>query len=112
DPALDSSAELRAIAEVYASADGREKFVTDFVAAWNKVMNLDRFDLGTQGRSFTYCKRERRSGYGSPFLWRGICRAARITGIPAACVCSAAVPGPCQKIWRLQIQGAVRDGCP
>ena len=38
--------ELRAIAEVYASADGGEKFVKDFVAAWDKVMNLDRFDLG------------------------------------------------------------------
>ena len=37
--------ELRAVAEVYAAADGREKFVHDFVAAWNKVMNLDRFDL-------------------------------------------------------------------
>jgi len=35
---------LRAVAEVYGSADSREKFVTDFVAAWNKVMNLDRFD--------------------------------------------------------------------
>ena len=40
-----SHAELRAIAEVYGSNDAREKFVTDFVAAWNKVMNLDRFDL-------------------------------------------------------------------
>ncbi len=39
-----SDAELRAIAEVYAAADGREKFVHDFVAAWTKVMNLDRFD--------------------------------------------------------------------
>ncbi|KAL1996685.1 hypothetical protein VTN49DRAFT_7550 [Thermomyces lanuginosus] len=38
-------AELRAIAEVYASADGQEKFVKDFVKAWVKVMNLDRFDL-------------------------------------------------------------------
>ncbi len=37
--------ELRAVAEVYASEDGREKFVHDFVAAWSKVMNLDRFDL-------------------------------------------------------------------
>lgn len=36
---------LRALAEVYASADGRENFVRDFVAAWTKVMNLDRFDL-------------------------------------------------------------------
>ena len=34
-----------ALAEVYASADGKEKFVRDFVAAWTKVMNLDRFDL-------------------------------------------------------------------
>lgn len=40
-----SNAELRALAEVYASADGHEKFVNDFIAAWNKVMNLDRFDL-------------------------------------------------------------------
>jgi catalase-peroxidase len=41
-----SNSELRAVAEVYACADAREKFVKDFVAAWNKVMNLDRFDLG------------------------------------------------------------------
>jgi len=40
-----SNSELRAIAEVYACEDGKEKFVQDFVAAWNKVMNLDRFDL-------------------------------------------------------------------
>jgi catalase-peroxidase len=40
-----SNAQLRALAEVYGSADAREKFLTDFVAAWNKVMNLDRFDL-------------------------------------------------------------------
>ncbi len=40
-----SNAELRAISEVYASQDSQEKFVNDFVAAWNKVMNLDRFDL-------------------------------------------------------------------
>lgn len=40
-----SNSELRALAEVYACADGQEKFVNDFVAAWNKVMNLDRFDL-------------------------------------------------------------------
>jgi len=40
-----SNAQLRAVAEVYACADSREKFVTDFVAAWDKVMNLDRFDL-------------------------------------------------------------------
>jgi catalase-peroxidase len=40
-----SNSELRAIAEVYGCADGQEKFVQDFVAAWTKVMNLDRFDL-------------------------------------------------------------------
>jgi catalase-peroxidase len=40
-----SNSELRAIAEFYASEDAGEKFVRDFVAAWNKVMNLDRFDL-------------------------------------------------------------------
>ena len=40
-----SHSELRALAEVYACADSKEKFVNDFVAAWNKVMNLDRFDL-------------------------------------------------------------------
>ncbi len=41
-----SNSELRALAEVYASEDGKEKFVRDFVAAWSKVMLLDRFDLG------------------------------------------------------------------
>jgi catalase-peroxidase len=41
-----SNSELRALAEVYATADSQEKFVHDFVAAWTKVMNLDRFDLG------------------------------------------------------------------
>ena len=40
-----SNSQLRALAEVYASADGQEKFVQDFLAAWTKVMNLDRFDL-------------------------------------------------------------------
>jgi catalase-peroxidase len=40
-----SNSQLRAIAEVYASEDGQQKFVNDFVRAWNKVMNLDRFDL-------------------------------------------------------------------
>jgi len=40
-----SNAQLRALAEVYASADAEEQFLHDFVAAWNKVMNLDRFDL-------------------------------------------------------------------
>ncbi|MFI9100792.1 catalase/peroxidase HPI [Streptomyces fildesensis] len=45
DLVFGSNSELRALAEVYASDDAKEKFVTDFVAAWVKVMNLDRFDL-------------------------------------------------------------------
>jgi catalase-peroxidase len=40
-----SNSQLRALAEVYACTDSKEKFVKDFVAAWTKVMNLDRFDL-------------------------------------------------------------------
>jgi catalase-peroxidase len=40
-----SNSQLRALAEVYGCEDSQEKFVNDFVAAWNKVMNLDRFDL-------------------------------------------------------------------
>jgi catalase-peroxidase len=40
-----SNSQLRALAEVYASGDSRNKFVADFVAAWDKVMNLDRFEL-------------------------------------------------------------------
>jgi len=45
DLVFGSNSQLRALAEVYACADAKEKFVRDFVAAWNKVMNLDRFDL-------------------------------------------------------------------
>lgn len=45
DLVFGSNSELRALAEVYGSNDAKEKFVRDFVAAWNKVMNLDRFDL-------------------------------------------------------------------
>ena len=45
DLVFGSNSELRALSEVYASADAKEKLVKDFVAAWNKVMNLDRFDL-------------------------------------------------------------------
>ena len=45
DLVFGSNSQLRAIAEVYASDDAKQKFVDDFVAAWNKVMNLDRFDL-------------------------------------------------------------------
>jgi len=45
DLVFGSNSQLRALAEVYGSDDAREKFVRDFVAAWNKVMNLDRFDI-------------------------------------------------------------------
>ncbi|MBT2990123.1 MAG: catalase/peroxidase HPI [Candidatus Thiodiazotropha sp. (ex Ctena orbiculata)] len=45
DLVFGSNSELRALAEVYAAADAQEKFINDFVAAWDKVMNLDRFDL-------------------------------------------------------------------
>jgi catalase-peroxidase len=45
DLVFGSNSQLRVLSEVYASADGKEKFVKDFVAAWTKVMELDRFDL-------------------------------------------------------------------
>uniref|UniRef100_E6QND6 Peroxidase/catalase (Catalase-peroxidase) KatG n=1 Tax=mine drainage metagenome TaxID=410659 RepID=E6QND6_9ZZZZ len=45
DLVFGSNSQLRALAEVYASSDAQQKFVHDFVAAWSKVMNLDRFDL-------------------------------------------------------------------
>jgi catalase-peroxidase len=45
DLVIGSNAQLRALAEVYASADSQAKFVQDFVAAWSKVMNLDRYEV-------------------------------------------------------------------
>ena len=45
DLVFGSNSQLRALTEVYGSADAQQKFVRDFVAAWDKVMNLDRFDL-------------------------------------------------------------------
>ena len=48
DLVIGSNSELRALAEVYASNDAEKKFVEDFIAAWNKVMNLDRFELSTK----------------------------------------------------------------
>jgi len=52
DLVFGAHSQLRALAEVYASDDAKEKFVRDFVAAWSKVMNLDRYDLlaEAQGR--------------------------------------------------------------
>ena len=46
DLVFGSNSQLRAVSEVYAQSDAQKKFVTDFVAAWTKVMNADRFDLG------------------------------------------------------------------
>jgi catalase-peroxidase len=51
DLVFGSNSQLRALAEVYASEDAEQKFVNDFVAAWTKVMNLDRFDLEPAVRS-------------------------------------------------------------
>ncbi len=45
DLAFGSDSQLRALTEVYGASDGQEKFVTDFVAAWDKVMMNDRFDI-------------------------------------------------------------------
>lgn len=45
DLVFGSNSELRALAEVYACSDAGEKFINDFVSAWNKVMNLDRYDV-------------------------------------------------------------------
>ena len=50
DLVFGSNSQLRAITEVYASVEGKERFVADFVAAWTKVMNLDRFDLPSAER--------------------------------------------------------------
>ncbi len=62
-----SNSELRALAEVYASADAYAKFVTDFVAAWKKVMNADRFDLRRLGlRGRTGASREALAREGNP----------------------------------------------
>ena len=57
DLVFGSNSQLRALAEVYACEDSQEKFVHDFVAAWNKVMNLDRFDLLLIGAlvSMSFC---------------------------------------------------------
>jgi catalase-peroxidase len=51
DLVFGSNSQLRAIAEVYASDDAERTFVADFIAAWTKVMNLDRFDLSAKDRA-------------------------------------------------------------
>ena len=55
DLVFGAHSQLRALAEIYASDDGKEKFVRDFVAAWNKVMNLDRYDLLARGNGRRAC---------------------------------------------------------
>jgi catalase-peroxidase len=54
DLVFGSNSQLRAVAEVYGSSDAHEKFVHDFVAAWTKVMNNDRFDLALEERLGTH----------------------------------------------------------
>jgi catalase-peroxidase len=53
DLVFGSNAQLRAISEVYAADDAKEKFVKDFIAAWVKVMNADRFDLARKSSAWT-----------------------------------------------------------
>ena len=48
DLVFGSNSELRAVAEVYASSDAEKKFIKDFIAAWTKVMNLDRFEIASK----------------------------------------------------------------
>jgi catalase-peroxidase len=63
DLVFGSNSQLRALAEVYASSDGEKKFVDDFVMAWNKVMNLDRFDLAARDKRNTRRRQtEKRTG--------------------------------------------------
>jgi catalase-peroxidase len=63
DLVFGSNSQLRALAEVYASSDGEKKFVDDFVMAWNKVMNLDRFDLAVRDKRNTRGRQtEKRTG--------------------------------------------------
>jgi len=60
DLVFGANSQLRALSEVYASDDAQEKFVRDFVAAWHKVMNADRFDLARKSSGWT----EKTSGAG------------------------------------------------
>ncbi|MEM7143823.1 MAG: catalase/peroxidase HPI [Verrucomicrobiota bacterium] len=62
DLVFGSNSQLRALAEVYASADGEEKFINDFVAAWDKVMNLDRFDLAEGAGDTKVARRNKGEG--------------------------------------------------
>jgi catalase-peroxidase len=63
DLVFGSNSQLRALAEVYASSDGEKKFVDDFVMVWNKVMNLDRFDLAVRDKRNTRGRQtEKRTG--------------------------------------------------
>ena len=89
DLVFGSNSQLRAIAEVYATDDSQEKFVRDFVAAWNKVMNLDRFDLAPALRKGslavgTPSTLRIRVGFSSPISHRGrlIKRTARSGACP------------------------------
>ncbi len=75
-----SHSQLRAFAEVYGCADAKEKFVKDFVAAWTKVMNADRFDLAKGERSESSLK---------TFASREV---ELLPGVPAACILRTIAP--------------------
>ncbi len=80
-----SNAQLRALAEVYGCEGSREKFLRDFVAAWNKVMNLDRFDVGLGGQHEVLLLRPGSTRY-LPRVWsRQLQRARDHNGAPHAC---------------------------
>jgi len=66
DLVFGSSSELRAIAEVYASSDGEEKFIRDFASAWHKVMTLDRFDIDSSNQTVALERVESGAGHTAP----------------------------------------------
>jgi len=66
DLVFGSSSELRAIAEVYASSDGEEKFIRDFASAWHKVMTLDRFDIDSSNQTVALERVESDAGHTAP----------------------------------------------
>jgi catalase-peroxidase len=66
DLVFGSSSELRAIAEVYASSDGEEKFIRDFASAWHKVMTLDRFDIDSSNQTVALERVESEAGRTAP----------------------------------------------
>jgi hypothetical protein len=83
-----SNSELRALAEVYASADAEDKFVRDFVAAWDKLMNLDRFDDEREERAIVVgAGQSDGRGRGRAVQRREAARRARRASPRSLCAC-------------------------